>query len=404
MTGLRFNMTLPQAAALKAIGNSRPSLFFEGPLATVRLAEVPEPVLPGPDWVKIKTSACGFCGSDLNLAFLRESMTASPFTSFPCIMGHEMCGRVTETGPGAEGIEKGDFVTVSPHLDCTVRGIAPVCRACAAGRVSNCENFARGRFAPGIFLGLCKDLPGGFAPYFVAHKSQVFKLPEGTSPETGSMIEPFCVGLATVLDNVPAQGEKVLVVGGGVIGNMLVRAIRAVEPGCDITVVEPSPFHGEVAKKSGADRVVAGDIIAAAPAITGGVSYKPIWGKNIIMGGFSRIYDSVGTGPTINACIRVLAAGGVISVVGISEFVKLDMTPLWLKNQTMKGTLAYGYRNLDGRSVHVYETALSLIEKGRVKLEDLVTHRFHLADFRQMIRVNMKKAANQAVKTIVVFS
>ena len=403
MIALRFNMTLPQAAALKALGHSRPSLFFDSPLATVRLAETPEPALPGRDWVKIKTVACGFCGSDLNLIFLRESVTASPFSSFPCIMGHEMCGVVSETGQDVKNVEVGDFVTVAPPMDCAVRGIDPVCRACAGGRVANCENFAKGRFAPGMFIGLCKDIPGGFAPVFTAHQSQVWRLPKGTSPETGAMIEPFCVGLATILDNPPEEGEKVLVVGGGVIGNMLVRAIRALGVGCEITVVEPSPFHGQIAKKSGADRVIQGDIIKSAPAITGGVSYKPIFGKNILMGGFDRIYDSVGSAPTINACLRVLAAGGVLSVVGISENVKLDLTPLWLKNQTMKGTLAYGYKIKGGKKVHVYETALTLLEKGRVVLADLVTHRFHLADYRQMIRVNMKKAANQAVKTIVVF-
>jgi len=403
MIALRFNMTLPQAAALKALGGSRPSLFFDSPLATVRLAEVPEPALPGSDWVKIKTVACGFCGSDLNLIFLRESMTASPFSSFPCIMGHEICGVVAEIGSGETGFSVGDFVTVAPHLDCAVRGITPICRACSSGRVANCENFTRGKFAPGMFIGLCKDLPGGFAPVFVAHKNQVFKLPLGTSPETGAMIEPFCVGLASVLDNPPMPGEKVLVVGGGVIGNMLVRAIRAISVDCDITVAEPSPFHGAISKKSGADRVLAGDVIAGAPAITGGVSYKPIWGRNILMGGFDRIYDSVGCASTINACLRVLAAGGVLSVVGISENVKLDLTPLWLKNQTMTGTLAYGYRQEGDRFVHVYETALSLLEKGRVVLADLVTHRFHLADYRQMIRVNMKKAAHEAVKTIVIF-
>ncbi len=403
MQALVFNMTLPQAAILKGLSLARKDLFFDGPLATVRLREVPEPGLPSPDWVKIRTVACGFCGSDLNLILLRESLTASPFSSFPCVMGHEMCGIVAETGAGVTNLAAGDFVTVAPHLDCATRGIEPVCRACAAGRVNNCENFARGGFAPGMFLGVCRDLPGAFAPVFCAHKSRVFKLPPGADPDAGALVEPFSVALATVLDNPPREGEKVLVVGGGVIGSLLVRAIRALGCGCDITVAEPSPFSAGTAKSSGADRVVSGDIIAAAPGISGGASYKPLFGKNILMGGFDRIYDSVGSSATLNACLRVLAAGGVLSLVGINESVKFDPTPLWLKNQTIKGTLAYGYRSVDGRPVHVYETAIDLLARGRVKLSDMATHRFRLSDYKEMIRVNLAKSAHKAVKTLVVF-
>ncbi len=97
MRALRFSVSVPQYTALKLVGRVK-RLYYTGPLATVRLAEIPEPALPSADWVKIKTLLCGLCGTDMNLIFLKDSPTATPFTSFPCTLGHEICGEVTEVG------------------------------------------------------------------------------------------------------------------------------------------------------------------------------------------------------------------------------------------------------------------------------------------------------------------
>lgn len=404
MQALRFNLSIPRAGMLKAAGGLRPELFYDSPLSLIALAEVPEPELPGPDWVKIRTSACGFCGSDLNLIFLRESLTASPFSTFPSIMGHEMCGRVEKAGPGVKNVRPGDFVAVSPLLDCKPRGISPVCAACAAGLPNSCENFARGRFAPGMFMGVCKDVGGGFAPVFVAHESQLFALPEEASLSEGALMEPFCVGLSAALGNIPRDSDKVLVVGGGVIGNMVIRALRALGLKCRITASEPSPHAAEFCRASGADYVITdGDVIGNAPLLTGGTSYKPIWGKNILMGGFDRIFDTVGSSDTLNASLRCLAAGGTLSIVGIGDAVKLDLTPFWLKNQKAVGVLAYGHHEYSGKRRHVYEIAVDLLSKNKVELGDLVTHSFALSEYKEMIAVNLAKGRHRAMKTVIAF-
>ncbi len=172
MKALTFSVSIPQWLALKALGPLNKRLFYSGPLATVKLVDIPEPKLPSPESVKVKTHMTGFCASDMNLLFLKDSPTASPFTSFPCVMGHEICGEIADKGPGTEGIAIGDRVAVAPGLTCVPRGIDPVCKPCASGMFAACENTAKGNLAPGMFIGICSETSGGFAPYFVAHRSQ----------------------------------------------------------------------------------------------------------------------------------------------------------------------------------------------------------------------------------------
>ena len=160
-----------------------------------------------------------------------------------------------EVGSSVGNCRVGDLVTVNPVLSCEPRGITPVCPVCAAGRPGNCERVAEGGFSPGMFTGICKDINGGFAEYMVVHKSQVYRVPAGVSAESAALTEPLAVGLQAVLDNRPSDTDRVLVIGGGVIGAMIVKAIRGLGIGCTITVVEPSAFNADYIKKSGANHV-----------------------------------------------------------------------------------------------------------------------------------------------------
>ena len=238
MKALLFDVNVAKFLAIQALRPVSASFCYSGPFATFRPADIPEPALPSPEWVKIKTKLCGVCGSDINLIMLKDSPTASPFTSFPCVPGHEFCGEIVETGRDVKNCARGDMVTVMPFLGCVPRGIKPVCHSCASGIPGNCENFAEGAFSPGMFIGICRDVNGGFAEYVVAHRNQVFRVPKGVSPESATLTEPLAVGLQAVIDNMPGHDDRVLVIGGGVIGAMVVKSIRALGSRCDITVVE----------------------------------------------------------------------------------------------------------------------------------------------------------------------
>ncbi|MBP7764713.1 MAG: alcohol dehydrogenase catalytic domain-containing protein [Syntrophaceae bacterium] len=404
MKALLLDVSLRRYVLLRALRPLSAKFCYRGPFSAIRLADISEPALPSPEWVKIRTRLCGFCGSDLNLILMKDSPTPMPFTSFPCVPGHEFCGDVVETGREVTACRQGDRVTVIPSLGCQARGIAPLCPSCADGNPGNCENFAEGKFAPGMFIGICKDVHGAFAEYAVAHQSQVCRVPEAVSPEAATLTEPLAVGLQAVLDNRPGDSDRILVIGGGVIGTMIVKAIRGLDIACDITVMEPAPFAAAYVKSSGADRTFSAGILDAACAAAGGRSYKPALGDPVVMGGFHRIYDTVGHARTLNRSLRALAAKGTLSVLGIGPAVKLDLTPLWLKLQTIRGCYGYRFNETSRGRRQAFEIALEMIAEKKVRVDDMITHTFPIERYREMIDLNLCKNAGRAMKTAVRFT
>jgi threonine dehydrogenase-like Zn-dependent dehydrogenase len=255
-----------------------------------------------------------------------------------------------------------------------------------------------------MFIGINKELNGGFAPYLAAHQSQLFKIPEGLSLESASMTEPLAVALQSVFDNIPAPGDRVLVIGGGVIGNLIIQSVRILSPECHISAIEPSSHAADLALKMGAQKIIPWkSVFEHSASITGAKVYKPMLGSEILMGGYNRIYDTVGNSSTLNMSLRLLAAFGTLSVVGIGKEVKLDLTPLWLKLQTVKGVYGYGMVSHEGVQRHVFDVALEFMTSGKIAADVLVTHKFQLADYLEMVAVNMNKGKHKAIKTLVSF-
>ena len=406
MKALQFRVNIPLWLTVKTLGAVLGKrMYYRGPLPTVRLADIPRPAAPRPEWVIVRTRYCGFCGSDLNLMLLHDSPSASPFTSFPCIMGHEITGIIEKKGQDVKTFHEGQRVVIMPFLACSARNIHPQCSSCRAGKPGNCENFAGGDLPPGMFTGINSGVPGGFTPRMTAHKSQLFPVPDKLSDEDAVMTEPLAVALQAVFDNMPQKGERVLVIGGGVIGNLIVQSIRAIGPACKIAVIEPAPHASRLAAEAGADLVIKPDSIPGKlTEFTGATYYKPLMGPDIAMGGFNRVFDTVANTVTMNTSLRMLAAMGTYSMVGIGGDVKLDLTPLWLKLQTVTGVYGYGMVPYKGKRRHVFDIALELMEQKKIHAGTLVTHRFRLEEYRQMIEVNLDKKAHGAMKTVVSFN
>src|SRR5207249_4022646 len=91
MRALVCELSVPRQVVTSLLGRIDKRFFF-GPFSPATLRELPEPELPAPDWVTIRTRLCGICGSDYKQMFLNGSMD-NPMTaviSFPQVLGHEL--------------------------------------------------------------------------------------------------------------------------------------------------------------------------------------------------------------------------------------------------------------------------------------------------------------------------
>lgn len=405
MKALEFEVNAFTYVLLKVLGRLNRRIFF-GPLSGIRFKELPEPALPGSDWVKIRTAYGGICGSDLNMIFLHDSPSASPFTSMPFVIGHENLGTIVEAGAGVTDFRPGDRVVADPVLSCAARGIADPCPSCRRGDFSTCSNFMRGNIKAGMSLGLCQSTGGSWGEYFVAHRSQLVRVPDQVTDEAAALIDPLASALHPVMRNFPQDGDQVLVVGAGVIGLLLVGVLRALGSKARITVLARYPFQAELARQQGADAVLLGrgDYYSALAAECGGELIKPILGKRIVQGGFDMVYDCVGSDTTLDDSLRFTAPGGRMVLVGLASTpAGVDWTPIWLKEITVAGAVYYSTEQYDGRPVKTYDLAMQLIEQGRVNLDGLLTHTFPLAQYKEALAVAADKRGSQSVKVAFKF-
>ena len=216
-------------------------------LSGLRLRDVPEPDLPGADWVRLRTLLGGVCGTDLNLVLqrLHPANILRSFTSFPIVLGHENVAVIDQVGSAVSGWEVGQRVTVESSLSCVVRGISPMCPQCAAGRFSLCDNYLEGNLPRGTMLGMNNFTGGSWAPHFVAHISQLHPVPDALDDETAVLVDPLACALHGVLRHRPADDERVLVQGAGIIGMGVVLGLRALGCGAAVTTLVRHPHQAE---------------------------------------------------------------------------------------------------------------------------------------------------------------
>ncbi|MGD8966646.1 MAG: alcohol dehydrogenase catalytic domain-containing protein [Anaerolineae bacterium] len=397
---------IPRYLLTKAVGAVHPPAFW-GPLSLIQCREVPEPRLPGPEWVRIGTRYGGICGSDMGIVYLKINPALSAFVSLPIVLGHENVGTITEVGDQVEGFTVGDRVVADPLLPCAVRGIEEPCELCRRGDFSLCQNFAEGNLAPGFSIGACRDTGGSWSPCFVAHQSQLYRLPEAVRDENGVMIEPFSGALHSVMRSLPDDDDVVLVVGAGTIGLCVVVALRALGSRAHVIVVAKYPFQGEMATWLGADEViypVEQDPLEAVAEATHGRLYRSVLGQGLLVGGADVAYECVGTERSIRDGLNLTASGGTIVLVGLPGVLRrMDWTPIWLKELVIKGSVWSGTEMVEGRPVPTYELIVKWMTEGKLDLAPLVTHRFRLDEYQTALAVTANKGRHHAIKSVFVF-
>ena len=407
MKAIQFDVSVPRYVLGKALGSLYEPFFWSG-FSCLRYGDVPEPLLPGPDWVKIRTRYGGICGTDWGLLHLHNSPYLSPFGSDRFVVGHENLGTIVDVGPEVEGWSMGQRVIADLMLPCAVRGIVDPCPACQRGDYNLCEHFAEGALSPGTILGSCADTGGSWGPYYVAHQSQLVRVPDNVSNENAILLDALCSSLHPVLCHFPEDHATVLVLGAGTIGLCAVASLRALGSQARILVLAKYPFQGDLARQYGADEILHLDRdhkhYEALAKLTGGKVYQPILGKPALVGGADLVFECVGSDASIDDALHLASAGGKVVLVGAAGLPKgVDWTPIWFHELTVAGSYTVAMEDFEGRRVRTYEVGLELMARGRLDLSPLLTHRYELGEYRQAFGTLADRNGHQALKAVFTF-
>jgi len=195
------------------------------------IADVEKPK-PGNRECLVKVLACGICGTD------RHIYHGEYPSSKPVILGHEFGGVIEEVGSDSK-FKVGQVVSVDPNIVCGQ------CQDCKAKRTAFCPDLTA--------LGV--NINGGLAEYVLTPDSQIYPVRNDLNPLHLAFIEPLACSIRGLdLANLKG-GEKVAILGGGVIG-LLVVQLAKLAGASEIVLVTRQKFRRDVALKVGATRVI----------------------------------------------------------------------------------------------------------------------------------------------------
>lgn len=312
------------------------ALVLTGP-SQFELQDVPQPQ-PGPGEVLIKVIACGICGSDVH-GMDGSTGRRQP----PVIMGHEASGVVDGLGEGVADFALGDRVTFDSTVYC---GACPYCQS---GQINLCED----RNVIGVS---CDDYnrPGAFAEYLVVPERVLYRFGPALDFPRACMVEPLSIAFHAVRQTPLALGSTVLVIGAGIIGQMVVQTVR--RAGCGrLIVADLEDSRLAVASRHGADHVINSsktDLLAKVHELTAGQ-------------GVDVVLEAVGAEPSVRAGVASLKKGGVMTVIGnIAPNISFPIQDVVTRELTIQGSCA---------SAGEYPACLEFLERGWIDVSDAIS-------------------------------
>jgi L-iditol 2-dehydrogenase len=300
------------------------------------VAEMAVPDIGNED-VLIRVRACGICGSDIH-GYTGITGRRIP----PLVMGHEAAGVIERTGPAVRSFAAGDRVTFDSTVYCGR------CGFCQRGAVNLCD----ARMVLGVSCGEYRR-HGAFAEFVSVPARILHRLPEALPFEHAALVEALAVALHAVGRRTPAASDRVVVIGCGMIGLLIVQVLRA--RGCgNIAAVELDARRRTLASSLGATTVLA-DVSALRDA--------------------DHTFEVVGLAETVAAAVRSVRKGGAVTLVGnLSPDVPLPLQAVVSREITLYGSCA---------SSGEYPEAIRLMASGEVKVAPLISARAPLDEGQQ---------------------
>ena len=328
--------------------------------------EIPTPS-PGPGELLVKVGANTVCGTDLRI--LRGEKTSH--VELPVVLGHETAGHVAEVGAGVNGFEVGAPVAIAPCIPCHR------CWECRHDLENMCQNLRIMGYAVG----------GGMAEYMLVPAAAVearcvFVAHEDLPSEKLALAEPLaCVVCGQRWTRVEVD-DTVLIMGAGPIG-LLHLQLALVSGARAVIVSQPTAERRAIAERLGATATVdpqSGDLAAVVDEVTDGL-------------GVDVTIIAIGIPQLVNEAAQLCRNGGRINVFaglkgkGLAE---VEANLIHYRQIVLSGTS--NSRRSD------YETALHLIESGKIDTASMVTHRFPLPSVHEALDT---VTAGEAIKVAV---
>jgi threonine 3-dehydrogenase len=311
-------------------------------------AELMEVDIPnvGPEQILIEVESASICGTDYHIYVWNK--WAEENIKPPQIMGHEVAGKVVETGDRVETVEKGDFVSAETHIPCGH------CYQCETGNQHICNNME--------ILGVHTD--GVFADYAVVEEVDIWKNDSAIPPEYASLQEPMGNAIDTIRAG-DVAGKNVLITGAGPAGLISVAVARAFGA-TKVIVSEPNEYRRGIAKEMGADEVVnplEEDLEEIVNDSTNAI-------------GLDFVAEMSGNEMALRQSLKLITPGGKMGLLGLPDGeVSLDLT----NDVIFKGINLVG---VTGREMfNTWHIAGRLLKEGRINLDPVITHTFPLEEF-----------------------
>lgn len=320
-----------------------------------------ENIIPDGKNVIIEVTKAGICGSDIHNWEAGEPKGL--------VMGHEYCGKVINPGSRSD-LNIGDRVTSLPISPCGV------CQACKTGNPQYCAHTWENA------LGLSLTNQGAYGEKIKVNPDLVLKASENMTDEEIAMVEPVAVGLHAVhLANITV-GQKVLVIGGGIIG--LVSAMFANNEGASLVALS------ETNEKRGQN------------AINLGVAEKFLDAKNpnfinealeISNGGFDVVLECCGNSQAVTSAIMACRPGGKVILVGVATTnIEVPTVMAVLKEISLQGAIAY--------TKEEFITTMDLISKNKIDVSKFVSETISLEKVQEAF-IELTNGSSEKIKVLI---
>jgi predicted dehydrogenase/threonine dehydrogenase-like Zn-dependent dehydrogenase len=239
-----------------------------------------------------------------------------------------------------------------------------------------------GGYAAGERIACAGAAVANHAEYNAVPKNLSVRIPDGVSDEDASFVTLGAIALQGVRVTQPTLGERVVVMGLGLIGQLTVQLLKA--NGCRVLGFDPNPARAALALEMGADQAVSASLPDAVASFTSG------YGADAVI-----VTASTKSSAPINQAAEISRMKGRVVVVGLVG-MELDREPFYKRELDLRLSMSYGPGRHDPayeQQGHDYplpyvrwtearnmEAFLELIASGRVTPQKLITHRYPIAE------------------------